>query len=29
MLNEHAKLLSLFKQTGEIVGRKKLHGASH
>lgn len=24
MLNEHAKLLALFKQTGEIVGRKKL-----
>ncbi|SES18877.1 YwgA family protein [Salipaludibacillus aurantiacus] len=24
MLNEHAKLLAFFKQTGEIVGRKKL-----
>ncbi|WP_078578905.1 YwgA family protein [Salipaludibacillus agaradhaerens] len=24
MLNEHAKLLALFQQTGEIVGRKKL-----
>ncbi|PYZ91597.1 hypothetical protein CR194_18350 [Salipaludibacillus keqinensis] len=24
MLNEHAKLLALFKQTGEIIGRKKL-----
>ncbi|MBU9724311.1 MULTISPECIES: YwgA family protein [Bacillaceae] len=24
MLNEHAKLLAVFKQTGEIVGRKKL-----
>ncbi|WP_096185922.1 YwgA family protein [Evansella halocellulosilytica] len=24
MLQEHAKLLALFKQTGEVVGRKKL-----
>lgn len=24
LLNEHAKLLALFKQTGEIIGRKKL-----
>ncbi|MBU9714885.1 YwgA family protein [Evansella tamaricis] len=24
MLNEHAKLLAVFRQTGEIIGRKKL-----